>query len=124
VFFENAQRVTCGATLEFLPDRFLMSALEPAGDGRWRPADPGSQQHRYRCCRNDSGEQACNWMLPADSGKTFCDACRFNRTIPNPGVTGNRVRWRRLETGKRRLVYSLLWLGRPAGVRLSSLPVP
>jgi hypothetical protein len=64
-------------------------------------------------CRNYSREQVCNWMLPADSEKTFCEACRFNETIPDPTVAGNRVLWQRLETGKRRLVYSLLRLGLP-----------
>jgi len=113
VFFENTQCVTCGATLGFLPDRLLMSALEPAGDECWRPPGSRSQRQWYRMCRNYSREQVCNWMLPADSGEAFCDACRFNRTIPDLGVTGNRVLWQRLETGKRRLFYSLLRLGLP-----------
>jgi hypothetical protein len=113
VFFENTQCLACGATLGFLPDRFLMSALEPAGDDRWRPAGPGSQQHLYRMCGNYSREQVCNWMLPAGDEETFCQACRFNVTIPDLTVAGNRVLWQRLETGKRRLVYSLLHLGLP-----------
>jgi hypothetical protein len=113
VFFENTQCVNCGATLGFLPDSFLMSALEPARDGAWRPLALRSQPHLYRMCRNYSREQVCNWMLPADSQQALCAACRFNRTIPDLSVTGNRVLWQRLETGKRRLIYSLLRLGLP-----------
>jgi len=113
VFFENTQCMTCGAVLGFLPERLLMSALEPAGGDRWRPPGLRSQRQLYRMCRNYSREQVCNWMLPADSGETFCAACRFNRTIPDLNVTGNRLLWRRLETGKRRLFYSLLRMGIP-----------
>jgi hypothetical protein len=113
VYFENTQCVACGSALGFLPERFLMSTLEPAGDDCWRPADTGSQPRLHRMCRNYSHEQVCNWMLPADTGETYCDACRFNKTIPDLTVAGNRVLWQRLETGKRRLIYSLLRLGLP-----------
>jgi hypothetical protein len=64
-------------------------------------------------CQNYSREQVCNWMVPADSKEMFCKACRFNQTIPDLTVAGNRELWRRLETGKRRLFYSLLRLGLP-----------
>jgi hypothetical protein len=61
-------------------DRFLISALEPAENDRWRPAGLGSQQHLYRMCRNYFREQVCNWRLPAGSESIFCEACRFNKT--------------------------------------------
>ena len=67
------------------------SALEPAGNDRWRPAGLGSQQHLYRICRNYSREQVCNRILSAGSESIFCEACRFNKTIPDLTVTGNRV---------------------------------
>lgn len=113
VYFENTQCLSCGGSLGFLPDRFLISSLEPAGDDRWRPLAIQSRTHRYRMCQNYSREQVCNWMLPADSQENFCDACRLNQTIPDLTVSGNRLLWQRLETGKRRLVYSLLRLGLP-----------
>jgi len=113
VYFENTQCVNCGATLGFLPDCFQVGALEPAGDNHWTPLPSRSQGHLYRMCQNYSQEQVCNWMVRADSQVTFCDACRFNQTIPDLTVAGNRMLWRRLEIGKRRLVYSLLRLGLP-----------
>ena len=113
VYFENTQCLNCGATLGFLPDCFRMSALEPAGDDLWRPLSSRSQGHLYRMCQNYSREQVCNWMVSADNQATLCGACRFNQTIPDLAVAGNRGLWRRLETGKRRLFYSLLRLGLP-----------
>jgi hypothetical protein len=113
VYFENTQCLNCGAKLGFLPDCFRMSALQPAGDDLWRPLSARSQGHVYRMCQNYSQEQVCNWMVPADSQAALCEACRFNQTIPDLAVAGNRVLWWRLETGKRRLFYSLLRLGLP-----------
>ena len=113
VFFENTQCVNCGATLGFLPDSFLMSALEPARDDAWRPLALRSQPHLYRMCRNYSGEQVCNWMVPEHRQSVFCGACRFNQTIPDLTVPGNKALWQRLERAKHRLIYSLLRLGLP-----------
>jgi hypothetical protein len=90
-----------------------MSALEPDVDDCWRPLALPSQGALYRKCQNYSVEQVCNWMVPADSQETFCVACRFNQTIPDLTVAGNKLLWQRLETAKRRLFYSLLRLGLP-----------
>lgn len=113
VYFENTQCMNCGAVLGFLPGQFLMSSLDAAGDDSWRPMAPQTKGHRYKMCRNYTQEQVCNWMVPEHSSLEFCDACRFNQTIPDLTVTGNRVLWQRLEAGKRRLVYGLLRLGLP-----------
>lgn len=113
VYFENTQCVKCGATLGFLPDHFVISALETVRDDRWRALASPSQEHWYRKCQNYSSEQVCNWMVPADSQESFCEACRFNQTIPDLTVAGNKVLWQRLETAKRRLFYSLLRLELP-----------
>jgi len=113
VYFENTQCLNCGAKLGFLPDCFRMSALQPAGNDLWQPLAAHSQGQLYRMCQNYSQEQVCNWMVPADSQAALCEACRFNQTIPDLAVAGNRVLWWRLETGKRRLFYSLLRLGLP-----------
>lgn len=45
----------------------------------------------------------------------LCDYCRYNDTIPDLSVEGNRERWYRLETGKRRLLYTIDVLGLPYG---------
>ncbi len=51
--------------------------------------------------------------MPADAPLPFCIACRLNQTIPDLSAPGNQLLWQRLETEKRRLVYSLLRLGLP-----------
>ncbi len=113
VYFENTQCTNCGATLGFLVDHLILNALEPADDDLWRPLAPEAEGSLYRMCKNYSGEQVCNWMIPEHSSATFCDACRLNQTIPDLSVAGNKSLWQKLETSKRRLVYSLLRLGLP-----------
>lgn len=113
IFFENVQCVTCQHTLGYLPDLMVMSALEPADAGQWRALAPQAQGRLYRMCQNYPQEQVCNWMVPAENPEPFCQSCRLNKTIPNLSQPQNRTYWQRLETAKRRLVYSLLSLDLP-----------
>jgi hypothetical protein len=43
----------------------------------------------------------------------LCISCRLNTAIPNADAPDAKVAWARLETAKRRLLYSLLGLGLP-----------
>lgn len=52
-------------------------------------------------------------MVEASSKHDYCLACRLNRTIPNLSIAENLHYWRILESGKRRLLYSLIRLGLP-----------
>jgi hypothetical protein len=113
IFFENVQCVTCQHTLGFLPDLMAMSALEPADTEQWRALAPQAQGRLYRMCQNYHQEQVCNWMVPVENPELFCQSCRLNKTVPNLSQPQNRTHWQRLETAKRRLVYSLLSLGLP-----------
>jgi len=113
LFFENFWCLGCGHTLGYLPELAVVSALEPAGQDRWRRLAPLAAGGLYRRCENYRQAQACNWMIPAESTEFFCQACRLNRTIPDLTQPNNALLWQRLETAKRRVVYSLLALGLP-----------
>jgi len=74
-------------------------------------------------------EQVCNRCIAADDNATppadsLCDYCRFNDTIPDLNVDGNRHRWYRLEQGKRRLLYALDFLGLPYGTAADGVQPP
>lgn len=104
VHFDNTVCVECGHRLGYLPERFTVSAVEPDGDG-WRAlADPARP---YIFCDNAASD-ACNWLVPADAGRTLCEACRHNRTIPDLAVPENLAAWRKLELAKHHLFYSLM----------------
>jgi hypothetical protein len=113
IFFENVQCTQCGHTLGYLPDRSRLSAIEKDGEGFWRPLAPDAGGRSYRMCANYAAESTCNWMIPSEHEGAYCQACRLNQTIPDLSRRENRVLWGRLESAKRRLIYSLLRLGLP-----------
>ena len=86
IYFENTTCIRCGHQLGYVPDETNMSAIEPAGPGRFKAlAAPG---HDWKFCAN-AALDACNWLLPADSPATFCAACRHNHTVPNLSTPAN-----------------------------------
>jgi hypothetical protein len=112
--FENSRCESCGHRLGYLPDLETISALEPDDAGVWRVLADASR--RVRFCANAESE-ACNWLVDAASERTFCLACRHNRTIPSLASESNLARWRKVEVAKRRLFYTLLRLRLPLATR-------
>ena len=110
IHFENSQCLSCGRALGFLPQRLLLSALEPEPEGCYRALADGVL---YRQCRNYAEERACNWMVAADTSQPYCRACRLNHLIPNLSDARNRVLWMRIERAKRRLLFGLYALRLP-----------
>lgn len=95
VHFDSTVCVNCGYLLGYHPWRFTMRAIEP---GR-------NDSEDAEFCANRLYD-ACNWLAFGD-GERLCVACRHNRTVPDLSVPRNLANWRRLETAKRYLFYSL-----------------
>ncbi|MFT8807287.1 putative zinc-binding metallopeptidase [Gluconobacter sp.] len=114
LFFENTVCEHCRHPIGYLPDRSLLTALDPAGERFWHPLEPSAQQERVLYCSNHDYD-VCNWLTDPDphGGRVFCFACRFNRTIPNLEIPENLERWRKIEVAKHRLFYTLLRLKLP-----------
>ncbi|AHF93429.1 hypothetical protein OPIT5_27750 [Opitutaceae bacterium TAV5] len=96
LFFENTTCLQCGLDVGYDPVGARMVALAPQ-DGVVR-------------CRNGQDYGACNW-LAVGNGEVFCKSCRLNRTVPDLGFPGNRDAWKRVESAKRRVLYTLFQLG-------------
>ncbi|MEZ0390538.1 MAG: putative zinc-binding metallopeptidase [Verrucomicrobium sp.] len=64
-----------------------------------------------RRCENGLLHGVCNWLIPIQSAERLCVSCRLNRTIPDLSLERNLMLWSRMETAKRRLLYTLLRLG-------------
>ncbi len=115
LFFENVACERCGREVGWCPSCRAIAALEPLGDGTYRCANAGCGAVLVKCA-NYARENVCNRCLPAaEAARGLCDACRFNRTIPDLSMEGNRERWAELEAAKRRLLYTLDLLGLPYG---------
>jgi hypothetical protein len=113
VFFENTACVSCGHTLAYLPDRQDMGTFKPDGEDRWRAISPSAEGRAYRLCPNYSQQNVCNWAVPAADSTPYCLSCRLTQAIPDLGRPDVREGWAKLETAKRRLIYSLLCLDLP-----------
>ncbi len=118
LFFENTQCLKCGHEVGWCPACENLSALVPDEAGVLHCGHEGCGAALVKC-PNYAVEQVCNRCLvvqeePHPPG-TLCDYCRFNDTIPDLSIEGNREKWARLEAAKRRLLYSLDVLGLPYG---------
>ena len=109
LYFENMRCERCGHRLGYLPESNTMSALEQENDALRPLATP---DRLYRFCDNAAYE-ACNWLVPVESGERFCIACRHNGIIPDLTDRQNLLAWRKLESAKHRLFYTLLRLDLP-----------
>ncbi|MES2736745.1 MAG: putative zinc-binding metallopeptidase [Verrucomicrobiota bacterium] len=122
VFFNNSVCIACGRAIGFDPASREMRALDLAEEGVhqqalaevapkrgfFRRAPRQVTPQRYRFCANLNA-CGCNWLIPADSDPaSLCPACGTTRVIPDLSQPGNGERWTKLETAKRRLLFTLL----------------
>jgi hypothetical protein len=110
LFFENHNCLSCGSELGFVPDALALSAVTADAAGTYRVADGAKP---LRKCANYVEHGVCNWMVDAADPDSLCLACRLNNVIPDLGDAERREQWARVESAKRRLVYSLLRVGLP-----------
>ena len=113
VFFENIRCVNCGHALAYLPDLEDIGSLDPIEGGLWRSPARAARDQTYRLCENYTREDICNWAIPSQDPNPLCQSCRLTRVIPDLSKAGFVRAWYRLESAKRRLVYSLLALNLP-----------
>ena len=108
--FENSHCLVCGRTVGYLPDQGCISALEPTAGNQWVAL---ANNANYRKCKNYTEFEVCNWMIQAGDTRPYCLSCRLNHIIPNLGEEQNLTLWYRIESAKRRLLYTLYALHLP-----------
>jgi hypothetical protein len=114
IFFQNVSCVNCHRELGFLPDCLMLTSLDPAENGLWRPTAKEVQGTLYKKCLNYEKENVCNWMVPErEQDAEFCVSCRLNEIIPDLSLETNRNLWARVEDAKRLVVYTLMRLDLP-----------
>jgi hypothetical protein len=122
LFFENTVCQMCGHRLAYIPELNVISSLEPVQSAETASAAEPSdfvalakeaKNGRYRLCANYVQHDVCNWAIPTERDSPLCVSCELNVDIPNADAADATVAWARLETAKRRLLYSLLGLRLP-----------
>ena len=99
IFFGSSKCLKCASEVGYEPVRGTMLPIKPI--------------HRVRRCENGIKHGVCNWLVPINEPDVLCRACRMNRLIPDLAQVRNRKLWGRMETAKRRMIYTLLHLGVP-----------
>ncbi|MET3118471.1 hypothetical protein AAKU64_002703 [Undibacterium sp. GrIS 1.8] len=107
VFFENTFCFNCQSTLGYQHLQTTVSSFEPADNGNWRSLNPADEGRLYKQCQNYANQQICNWMIDAGDTYDLCASCRMTEIIPSLTSEKNHLFWQRLESAKRRLLYSL-----------------
>jgi hypothetical protein len=111
--------VCCDHRLAFLPDLGIVGSLSDPADDIYRSPLPQAADRSYRLCRNYTEQDACNWAVPSDEPGPLCRSCCLTQVIPDLSVPDNKKAWVKIETAKRRLIYTLLGLKLPLPDRTS-----
>lgn len=126
LFYENTLCLKCSREVGWCPACRHLRPLE-TGESGLHCGDPACGAPLQKC-HNYAVENVCNrcLLLEGTEGEEdeLCDACRFNNTIPDLNVPGNREKWLRLEQAKRRLLYQLDFLGLSYGTAEDGFPLP
>jgi len=107
VFFENTLCFNCDSMLGYQPEQRVVSSFEAAEEGTWRSLNKNDAGRLYKQCSNYVNHQVCNWMLDANDPNELCASCQLTVVIPTLSTEKNHLFWQRLESAKRRLLYSL-----------------
>lgn len=111
LFFESTQCTTCGRLTGFCHDLKSVISFDPTEkEGIFVGAENGLE---YQQCDNYRLHQTCNGMTPVINPKheeatsNLCFSCHFNDNIPNLSIPQHITLWRKLETAKRRTLFTL-----------------
>jgi len=141
LFFDNSACVKCKRDVGWCPACKGIVALEPAAAGGFVCMN-SKCGHALLKCENYFTHNVCNRCVVAPDLKTetagtrtapadgptpvspLCDYCRFNRTVPDLGVTENKSKWGRIEHAKRRALYDFDYLELPYGSEADGVKPP
>jgi hypothetical protein len=112
VYFDNYYCESCQHILGFDAKKMQMVALNALPqmdevDTKTQVLVEPNTKQNYKFCYNYQ-YKVCNWVIENHSEDVFCQACVFNRTIPNLSDDQYRERWHKIELAKHRLIYALL----------------
>ncbi|MEQ8438489.1 MAG: putative zinc-binding metallopeptidase [Ilumatobacter fluminis] len=120
--FDAHECASCRATVGYVPGDRRPCVLQASTDPSVFHLDaPGDRSERpmWRCLNAAWG---CNWMLPVDSGETWCRSCRLTRGRPDTGRPDAIAAWATVETAKRRLIHQLDEFALPIEIDSASMP--
>ncbi|MBB1415936.1 putative zinc-binding metallopeptidase [Pseudoalteromonas sp. SG44-1] len=119
LFFESSHCLACGKTVG-IDDNFNLVEPYEFNDTTGLYYKASAPDVPYQKCDNNAHYKACNGMVDIDSfvpapdtEEVLCFACRFNETIPDLSINQHIPLWTKMETAKRRALYTLKALSLP-----------
>jgi len=127
LFFENISCSKCERMTGFDAESLDMKTFEQANPGtKDRPVWECGDGRYYLQCDNWTTHNACNWMVQLEQTNLqdallqinstqlhLCRSCNLNSMVPDLNVVENITLWGKLESAKRRCLYTLLSLELP-----------
>ncbi|GAA59500.1 hypothetical protein P20652_1363 [Pseudoalteromonas sp. BSi20652] len=119
LFFESSHCLACGKTVGIDDD---FDHVEPYEIDEQSGLFYKSEKPDvfYKKCDNNAQYHVCNGMVNLDTfvpvedkNEVLCFSCRFNETVPDLSVDGHIPLWKKMETAKRRALYTLKSLSLP-----------
>lgn len=113
LFFESNHCIACDRTvgLDDWLDKVEPYDLDEASGQYYKAEKP---EVRYQKCDNHAKYKVCNGMVNLNTFEpvegdddVLCFGCRFNETIPDLSVVEHIPLWKKMETAKRRALYTL-----------------
>ncbi|PKH91180.1 hypothetical protein CXF76_12740 [Pseudoalteromonas sp. 78C3] len=119
LFFESSHCLACGRTVGIDDDFDQVEPYEiDEQSGLFYKAE--APEVFYKKCDNNAQYHVCNGMVNldtfipvADKDEVLCFSCRFNETVPDLSIIGHIPLWKKMETAKRRALYTLKSLSLP-----------
>ena len=119
LFFESNECLSCGKTtgIDDDFDQVEPYELDPESGLFYKANNPNVH---YKKCDNYEQFNACNGMVnlqnfvvDPDNEEVLCFACSFNNTVPDLSIEKHIPLWKKMETAKRRALYTLKALSVP-----------
>jgi len=119
LFFESSHCLACGRTVGIDDDFDQVEPYEiDEQSGLFYKAE--APEVFYKKCDNNAQYHVCNGMVNldtfipvADKDEVLCFSCRFNETVPDLSIVEHIPLWKKMETAKRRALYTLKSLSLP-----------
>ena len=108
LYFGNRQCLKCEREAAYLPEGRIMLTVDPAPGGQVSALHPQHEATRWKHCANRDLDDACFWLVDPRDSHTLCRSCRLSTRVPFLGDDIERLRWKRVEAAKQRLVHGLL----------------
>tara|TARA_R110001583_G_scaffold7720_3_gene37853 strand:- start:26505 stop:27677 length:1173 start_codon:yes stop_codon:yes gene_type:complete len=119
LFFETNKCLACQKTTGISDEFYQVEPyeLDPQSGLFYKAASPTVH---YKKCDNHEQFNTCNGMVnlqtfvpDPENNEMLCFACRFNETVPDLSIAEHIPLWKKMETAKRRALYTLKALSVP-----------